>query len=324
VIRIEGLTKRFGDRVAVEDLTLDVRRGEIVALLGPNGAGKTTTVRMLLGLVRPTSGTATVAGVDPTRDARRIREVAGLLAESPGCYGRLTARQNLAFFGTLHGLAPERLATRIEESLRRFDLWDRRDDRFGTFSRGMRQKLALARTLLHEPEVLFLDEPTAALAPEARVGVRDLLVALREAGRTVLLCTHDLDEASRIATRVAILKTRLLAFDTPEALIRASGRRTTRLRVTPQDGSILDRLRALPFVRRADRLGSAEASSPSRPVAPAQTPGAPSAVTYRLELTDPERDAPELVRRLVEAGHAVLELRDETPTLERIYLETIR
>lgn len=301
MISARGLTKRFGDRLAVEDLTFDVGRGEIVALLGPNGAGKTTTVRLLLGLLRPTAGEAKVAGFDCSLDSVSVRSRCGFLPESPGFYSRLTAAQNLEFFGTLAGIGILELPSRIESALRRFDLHERRDDPFGAFSRGMQQKLALARAMLHDPDVLFLDEPTSNLAPEVVVSVRKLLLELKAAGKTIVLCTHNLDEAMRIADRVAVLKTRLLAIGSPGALISKSGRGVISLRLALSE-QVLPLLGSLPFVSgiRTER----------------------DRVTFFVD--DTERSVPEIVRRLVAAGIDVHEVRDESHSLEAIYLEMVR
>lgn len=304
MIVLEGLTKRFGDRTAIENVSLHASGGEIVALLGPNGAGKTTTTRLLLGLLTPSRGRALVGGLDASQDSMEIRAQTGFVTENPGFYSRVTGRRNLEFFGTLYGLNPRVLGERIESNLRRFELWDRRDDPFGTYSRGMKQKLALARSLLHDPQLLLLDEPTAGLSPEARVDFRNLLVGLREDGKTILLCTHDLDEASRLATRIAILKTRLLAFDTPSRL-RGQGERP-RIRVC-FTGSIPDQLEA----GLRDLPGIHEVR--------------PSPEGWELVVENPHRDAPEIVKRCVEDGARVREVQEVEPkSLEQIYLELVR
>jgi len=174
----DGLGRAFEDRWAVRGVSLAVHRGEVVGLLGPNGAGKTTTVRMLTALIRPTEGTATVAGFDVHKDPESVRTRVGILTETPGLYEKLSAAANLDFFGRLYGLPTEVRAERIERYLRLFSLWDRRDDLAATFSKGMKQKLAIARALLHDPSVVFLDEPTAALDPEAAFIVREAIETL--------------------------------------------------------------------------------------------------------------------------------------------------
>ena len=195
----DGLGRRFGERWAVRDLSLELQRGEVFGLLGPNGAGKTTTIRLLAALIAPSAGRARVDGLDLAREADGVRARVGVLTEAPGLYEKLSAARNLDFFGKLQGLAPAVRAERIERLLRLFDLWDRRLEPTGTFSKGMKQKLAIARALLHDPPVLFLDEPTAALDPEAAAVVRDAIGTLRGQGRTIVLCTHVLPEAELLA-----------------------------------------------------------------------------------------------------------------------------
>ena len=170
-----GLTRRFDGRVAVDELTVTVAAGSVFGFLGPNGAGKTTTVRMLAGLIQPTSGDAVVAGHRVTADADALRGAVGILTETPGLYDRLSARQNLRYFARLYDLTVAQADDEVARYLRLLGLWDRRDDPVGTFSKGMRQKLAIARALLHDPAVVFLDEPTAGLDPEAARVVREFI-----------------------------------------------------------------------------------------------------------------------------------------------------
>jgi ABC-2 type transport system ATP-binding protein len=219
MIRARGLARRFGSRCAVDDVTLDVADGTLLALLGPNGAGKTTTVRMLSGLLAPSGGTACVAGFDVAADPAAVRARIGLVTDVPGLYEQMGPRAYLDFFGRLYGLDPKTRAKRIEALLEMFSLDTRQGERMVTFSRGMQQKVALARALLHEPAVLFLDEPTAGLDPLAARAVRDLILSMKHARRSIVLCTHDLDEAERLADQVAILQSgHILALDTPAAL----------------------------------------------------------------------------------------------------------
>jgi len=214
------LTRSFGTALAVAGLTLEVARGETFGLLGHNGAGKTTTIRLLNGVLAPDSGSARVLGFDPVRDGTRLRARTGVLTETPSLDERLTARENLAFFGRLYGLSGQPLASRVSEVLGSFGLRDRADDRVGGYSRGMKQRVALARTLLHDPDILFLDEPTAAIDPVATREVHDLVEGFgRDRRRTVVLCTHNLVEAQRLCDRVAILrKGALVAIGTPAEL----------------------------------------------------------------------------------------------------------
>lgn len=232
-IACRGVSRRFGSRRAVDDLTLSVPRGHIFGLLGPNGAGKTTTVRLLVGLLRPTSGSVTVLGHDPITEGEAVRSRCGVLLDTVGVYERLSAVQNLLFAARVARVPAAEQARRVEDALRRVDLWDRRHDRVSGFSRGMRQKLGLARALIADPELLILDEPTSGLDPASIVMVRDLLTALAaEAGRTIVLCTHLLDEAQRICHTVAVLQAgRLLAVGDPQHL-GSQGVPTVRLTLT--------------------------------------------------------------------------------------------
>ncbi|WP_298820620.1 ABC transporter ATP-binding protein [Chloroflexus sp.] len=200
------LSKQFGDFVAVRDLDLIVQPGELVALLGPNGAGKTTTVRMLAAILPPSSGQARICGHDVARDAPRVRGMVGLLTEYPGLYGRMAALEYLAFFGALLGLEARQCRQRSEMLLRQFGLWEVRDRHLESFSKGMRQKMALIRAMIHDPPVLFLDEPTTAMDPQSARTVRDAIGELRSAKRSILLTTHNLSEAEELADRIAIIR----------------------------------------------------------------------------------------------------------------------
>jgi ABC-2 type transport system ATP-binding protein len=224
VIEVSQLTRRFGDRPAVDGLTFDVRAGEIFALLGPNGAGKTTTLRMLAGLVRPTSGTAVIDGRRVDRDGPGVRARIGFLTEAPGHWERLTVETNLMVYARLHGL--DRARERVREFLVRFDLHDRAEDPVAELSKGLKQRLAIARALLHNPKVVLLDEPTSGLDPQTARSVRELVDRLRGEGRAVVLSSHNLDEVERLADRVAVIQHRLIALDSPVALRqRLFGRR---------------------------------------------------------------------------------------------------
>ena len=219
----DHLTRTFGDRVAVRDLSLSVASGEIVALLGPNGAGKTTTMRMLAGLILPTAGRIAIDRVDISEaTAGLARRSVGLLTEAPGLWERLTVRFNLITYARLQGL--DRPADHVDRVLADVDLADRAGDLAGTLSKGLKQRAALARALIHRPPVVLLDEPTSALDPASARHVRDLILRLRNEGRAVLVSTHNLAEAEELADRIAVLKTELLAFDSPAALrSRAAG-----------------------------------------------------------------------------------------------------
>jgi len=220
LIETQDLTRHFGPVIAVERLNLTVEQGEVFGFLGPNGAGKTTTVRLLNGLLRPTGGSARVLGLDVASESSEVRRHTGVLTETPSLYEALTGRENLRFFGELYGVPSDQLAARVGTALEEFGLADRADDRVGGYSKGMRQRLAIARALLHEPPLLFLDEPTAGLDPEAARRVREMIANLsHQHGRTVFLCTHNLVEAQELCDRVGVIsKGRLQAIGTPASL----------------------------------------------------------------------------------------------------------
>jgi len=205
-IVVENLSHRFDGRFALHDLSYDVQQGEVFALLGPNGAGKTTSIRLLNGLYKPTQGKIRVFGKDPVVDGSSIRQETGVLTETSALYERLTARENLLFFGRLYGLTESLLLKRIDETLHFFALKERENDRVSTYSKGMKQRLALARAFMNHPHILFLDEPTASLDPESSLQVHELIESLsKNDDRIVFLCTHRLEEAERLADRIAIL-----------------------------------------------------------------------------------------------------------------------
>ena len=306
MIAARGLTRVFDGTVAVEHLSFDVPDGKLCALLGPNGAGKTTTVRMLLGLIGPTAGTARVAGhvlgSGPNANCA-LRAACGLLTETPGFYERASAWENLLFFGRLYGLADGVLKPRLEHYLRMMELWDRREGRVGEFSKGMKQRLAIIRALFHDPKVVFLDEPTSGLDPEAALAVRDLILRLKAEGRTILVCTHNLDEAERLADLVGILRRRLLAFGTLDELRAGTGNgRAVRVRLVGLAADHAGALAALPGIHAVT----------------------PVATTLTLHVDDLATVVPLLVARLVERGAAVLEVRPEAESLERVYLQCVR
>lgn len=252
VIQTEHLTRRFDDLTALDQISLTVEQGEVFGLLGPNGAGKTTLVRLLNGMLAISGGSARVLGYDPASQGDQLRRHTGVLTETPSLYEQLSARENLIFFGTLYGVPEVDLPRRVDEMLDLFGLRERTANKAGEFSKGMKQRLALARTLVHEPELLFFDEPTAALDPEASRQVTDLIASLsRERGRTIFLCTHNLDEAQRLCDRVAVInRGKLLAVGTPAQLARDQFQGTwveIALRTAP-DGGLVAALQAMPEV----------------------------------------------------------------------------
>lgn len=303
MIEARGLVRRFGERTVVDDVSFSLRPGEVCALLGPNGAGKTTTVRMLLGLIRPSEGSATVAGVSipgPAEDHARLRGMVGLLTETPGFYDRLTALENLLLFGRLYGIPQPLLMTRIEAHLTSLGLWDRRDDMVATYSKGMKQKLALVRAIFHEPDVIFFDEPTAGLDPESARVVRQLIASLKRAGRTIVLCTHNLAEAAELADVVGVLRSRLLAFGPPDALGRGTQAPQCHVVLTASAEG------ALAGVRGVDGVAHAEANG------------------MRLAITVRDADVvPRIVAALAAAGFGIRDVRLHERTLEEVYLEAV-
>jgi ABC-2 type transport system ATP-binding protein len=218
----EGLTRRFGAHTAVDALQLEVAEGEVFGFLGPNGAGKTTTVRLLNGVLAPSAGRAWVMGLDISREHEAIRRRSGVLTENPSLYDVLTARENLCFFGDLYGVPARNLSSRVDALLEEFGLSERAESRVGTYSKGMRQRLAIARCLLHEPQILFFDEPTSGLDPAAARMVNDLIQRLsRRGGRTIFLCTHNLAEAQRLCDRTGVIdRGTLKALGSPRDLAR--------------------------------------------------------------------------------------------------------
>jgi ABC-2 type transport system ATP-binding protein len=293
------LARVFGSRTAVDDVTFEVHKGEVFGLLGPNGAGKTTTLRMLGGLIPPTTGEVRIDGVaiDRTNGAR-LRTRIGFLTETPGLWEQLTVAENIAVYARLFGVVDVNGA--VEGALRRFDLWDRRGDRAGQLSKGMKQKLALARALVHDPEVVLLDEPTANLDPQTSRSVRDLLDELRSRGRAVVVSTHNLDEIDRVADRVALISRRLVAIGEPSVLRRQIFGR--RLMVHFADGG-----------PAASDLMVIAAHAGGQDV---QRDGA----GISMVLDNPDAETPAMVRTLVEAGASIRAVFDDQPPLEDVYL----
>lgn len=300
MIKTENLTKKFNDHVAVDRLTLDIAQGEVFGFLGPNGAGKTTTVRLLTSLIAPTAGRATVLNYEIGRDDQAIRAHVGILTETPGMYDRLTAWRNLLIYAKLYEVEhPEK---QVEKYLQMLGLWERRNDAAGTFSKGMKQKLAIARTLLHEPRVLFLDEPTAGLDPEASKLVRDFIAELRGEGRTIFICTHNLDEADRLCDRVAVFKSRLRVVDSPSRLRQQLYGRQVVFHLAETAESHLSVITDLPFIKEAKAVDS----------------------KLVVALDDPESHNPEIIRLLVQAGVKIQFVGELRHTLEDVYLQLVK
>jgi ABC-2 type transport system ATP-binding protein len=300
MIQTEKLTRRFGDTLAVEDLTLEVSEGEVFGLLGPNGAGKTTTLRMLTCLITPTSGTALVNGYRVGRDDKDIRRTVGILTETPGLYDRLSTEHNLQIYASLYEVKD--IAGQVEKYLRMLGLWERRHDPAAMLSKGMKQKLAIARALLHEPRALFLDEPTAALDPEAAHLVREFIAGLSKQGRTILLSTHNLDEADRLCDRIGVLRTRLLMVDTPDALRSKLFGRKVIFRLRQADGAMAETVAGLPFVKDCTVTDN----------------------KLLVTLDDPETHNPEVIRTLVGLGAELQFVGELRRSLEDVYLQLIK
>jgi ABC-2 type transport system ATP-binding protein len=302
VITTEGLTRRFGQTVAVDQLRLEVGAGEIFGFLGHNGAGKTTTVRLLNGILDPSAGSARVLGLDPLISGPLLRRRTGVLTETPSLVERLTAWDNLAIFADLYGVPQERVDSRIKELLAAFDLEKQAGEKVGAFSKGMKQRLAIARALLHRPEILFLDEPTAGLDPLATRHVHEIIERqARQEGHTVFLCTHNLVEAQRLCDRVAVMEHgHLVALGTPAELAERLVRHlTVELELAPEQASMaLDTLQAI---------------SGHNGINLNRTDG-------HLTLTATGREViPELVAGLVQAGIRVYRVDPQEPSLEDVY-----
>lgn len=300
MIVTQRLSKAFGENAAVNDLTLSIPAGEVFGLLGPNGAGKTTTIRMLSALIAPSSGTASVCGYQVGQQDMQIRQNVGILTESPGLYDRLSAERNLSFFAGLYDVSD--IAGQVEKYLRMLGLWTRRHEEVGGFSKGMRQKLAIARALLHEPKVLFLDEPTAGLDPETSLLVRSFIDELRHAGRTILITTHNLDEADRLCDRIAVFKTHLLALDSPANLRRALHGRTVVFHLRKARPQYLESIRSQDFVHTVEQVED----------------------KLIVSLEDPESDNPRLVQLLVAQGADIQFIGELRRTLEDVYLSLVQ
>ncbi len=303
MIDAEGLTKKFDDLTAVDQVTFHVDEGEVFGFLGPNGAGKTTTVRMLCCLISKTSGTARVGGyeVGDGADSLKIRKLIGLVPDNVGLYETLSAYRNLDFYGKLYEVPEARRQENIQRVLKMLGLWEKRDVTAGAFSKGMKQKLAIARALIHDPQVLFMDEPTANLDPEAAKTVRDFILDLRKEKRTIFLNTHNLDEAQRVCDKIAILNTRLMAVGTPEALERSVGGRKTVIQVEQVTAAVLAALRDA-------SEGNVEVDGNRLTIA----------------VTNPEQENATMVEAILRAGGRVQTIVVVGSTLEDAYLKLVR
>ena len=293
------LTRRFDSRVAVDDLSFELAGGEIFALLGPNGAGKTTTLRMLAGLIVPSSGAVHIDGEPMNAEASHLRGRIGFLTEAPGLWDRLTVYDNLVVYARLQGVTPARDAVNLALDL--FGIAGRAGDQAAQLSKGLKQRVALARTLLHNPSIVLLDEPTAGLDPESAHETRALILRLRNEHRSVVISTHNLDEVERVADRVAVLRSRLIALDTPDALrSRLFGRRVAITLAEPA-------ARYEPVVRSA---GTHDVTIEDR--------------TMSIALEGDALVSSAIVKALVDAGARIVSVIPEERSLEDVYLRLLK
>jgi len=301
IIETQDLAKEFGSLRAVDGLNLRIREGEILVLLGPNGAGKTTTVRLLASILKPTAGRATIAGYDVVEQAKIIRQMVGFLTEFPGLYLRMSLADYLDFFGELYGMSKEKRRRRSEELMERFGISGMGGKRLAEFSKGMRQRVALMRALIHDPQILFLDEPTSAMDPHSAKMVRDYIRDLRSSRHTVLLCTHNLAEAESLADRIAIISQgRIIALGTPRELKRQLlGVPLFELRLASPLDSLLSRVGEWVEI---EEHGS---------------------TWFRYRTPSPAEVNPLLLHRLAEEGAEVVTLSEVPRSLEEVYLRIV-
>jgi ABC-2 type transport system ATP-binding protein len=301
MIQTKDLTKRFGDFTAVHRVNLEVRAGEILAILGPNGAGKTTTIRMLASILKPSSGKVMIAGYDSVTHSQQIRRLIGLLTEHHGLYTRMKAHDYLRFFGETYGMNDSQIRSRADMLLTRYGLDEAVEIRLGQYSKGMRQKLALVRALLHDPRVLLLDEPTSAMDPSSAHLVRNSIDDLRRSDRAIIVCTHNLFEAEALADRIAIIRRgEIIAMDSTESLKRRLlGNRVMELRVaTELDGAVNAMPSGIRLLARGERW-------------------------LRYEVEDPDATNPSVINAMMQAGIPIVTLAEIERSLEDLYLRVV-
>jgi ABC-2 type transport system ATP-binding protein len=303
MIEVENLTKKFEDLTAVADVSFSVGEGEVFGFLGPNGAGKTTTVRILCCLISKTSGKARVGGYEIGNDvdSLKIRKLIGLVPDNVGLYEGLSAYDNLDFYGKLYDCTETQRKENIQRFLTMLGLWEKRDVAVGTFSKGMKQKLAIARALIHEPQVLFMDEPTASLDPESSKTVRDFILELKKEKRTIFLNTHNLDEAQRICDRIGILNTTLRALGTPQELEQSVRGRVTVIQLEQVSDAVLAAVRKL-------QLGAVTTDG----------------TKLTIEAANPEKENATILDAIIRAGGRVQSVNIVGSTLEDAYLKLVR
>ncbi len=301
LIEAVNLLKEFGEFQAVKGVSLKVEAGQILALLGHNGAGKTTTTRMLAAILTPTSGQARIGGFDTVRQPLEVRKIIGHLTEQPGLYNRMRVLEYLQFFGELQRVPPKLLKERSEELLKHFDLWDTRQLRMGQYSKGMRQKAALIRALIHEPKVLFLDEPTSAMDPFSARIVRDAINDLKQSQRAIILCTHNLAEAEQLADRIAIIrKGEIIIEGTAEQLKQSLlGAPHYRVELNQPLDEIPQAVITLPHLKVLETFANG----------------------FVYETAEPAATNPVVLKRLLESGLSVVTLSQVSRSLESVYLK---
>ncbi|NQT67574.1 MAG: ABC transporter ATP-binding protein [Actinobacteria bacterium] len=302
MITVENLTKKFETITAVENISFNINESEIFGFLGPNGAGKTTTIRMLSTLISQTSGKMTIDNRSPESDGEYIRSIIGLLTESPGMYEKISAYDNLDYYSSFYSISNTIRKNNIKKYLKMFDLWDRKDDLAGTYSKGMKQKLALSRALIHKPKILFLDEPTAGLDPESAHMVRNFIESLKKEKTTVFLCTHNLEEASNLSDRVCIIKRKIIRIATLSEL--QSDDKNKRVEIVFTD----DADRYIKLMEEIDEIKNIQTDKNKA----------------TLVIGKPEISNPIIIKKLVDSGAGVLYFNEIKATLEEIYLDLIK
>src|SRR6266516_3292363 len=312
MIDAHRLTRRFGTFTAVSHVSLHVPDGSVLALLGPNGAGKTTTVRMLAGLLAPSEGEATVARYDVRREPDAVRACVGLVTDAPGLFEQMKVPAYLDFFASLYGMSSAEQSRRIDELVEFFDLSAHRHEKMAGFSKGMKQKVALARALIHEPPVLFLDEPTSGLDPIAARTVRELIVRLKRSSRSIILCTHDLDEAERLADQVAIMRQgRIAACDTPTILRnQATGETRVHMEFADTCPLPLETLQTIPGINSPRFIDAVQSDS---------SDGHHPSLVLEYFAAQPKVVNPQVLTRLITAGAQVISVECATLSLEDVY-----
>jgi len=302
MIEVRNLTKKFETVTAVDNISFEIAESEIFGFLGPNGAGKTTTIRMLSTLISPTSGKITIDNRDPKNDGEYIRSTVGLLTETPGMYEKISGYDNLDYYSSFYSIPDKKRKDNIKKYLKMFDLWDRKDDLAGTYSKGMKQKLALARALIHEPKILFLDEPTAGLDPESAHMVRNFIENLQKEKTTVFLCTHNLEEASSLSDRVCIIKNKIIKIASLAEL--QSDKKSKKVEIVFKDSA----RKYMKILRQIKKITDIEAQDNK----------------INISLKNAEIINPVVIKSLVDSGAEILYFNEIKASLEEIYLDLIR